>query len=110
MAAGIYKDDPNWIRPLDKDIEEVFDPAKNKFFNDGECARWLLGDDAGNVIGRIAAFVSQKYIRDQEQPTGGIGFLEWIKDIARHGFWSAACRLWTVPSTLARKNGGGACR
>ena len=94
MAAGIYKDDPNWIRPLDKDIEEVFDPAKNKFFNDGECARWLLGDDAGNVIGRIAAFVSQKYIRDQEQPTGGIGFFECINDKAAAHFMFDHCKAW----------------
>ena len=27
-----YKDEPNWIRPLDKDINGVFDPKVNKFF------------------------------------------------------------------------------
>ena len=32
VAIDIYAGDPNWIRPLDKDINEVFDPAKNKFF------------------------------------------------------------------------------
>ena len=26
----IYKNDPNWIRPLDKDILDVFDPKKTK--------------------------------------------------------------------------------
>ena len=32
VPLDIYKDDPEWIRPLDKDINEVFDPKKNKFF------------------------------------------------------------------------------
>ena len=105
MAAGIYKDDPNWIRPLDKDIEEVFDPAKNKFFNDGECARWLLGDDAGNVIGRIAAFVSQKYIRDQEQPTGGIGFFECINDKAAAHFMFDHCKAWLLERGMQAMDG-----
>src|SRR3982750_4391440 len=74
----IYRNDPNWIRPLNKDIEEVFDPAKNKFFKKGECKRWLLQDDYGKTIGRIAAFVNKQY--KQEQPTGGIGFFECIND------------------------------
>ncbi len=61
VAVDIYKDDPKWIRPLDKDIEEVFDPIKNKFFKRGECTRWILKDDNGNAIGRIAAFVNKQY-------------------------------------------------
>ncbi len=28
----IHKDIPNYIRPLDKDIEQVFDPKRNKAF------------------------------------------------------------------------------
>ncbi|MCD6063929.1 MAG: Uncharacterized protein K0R82_1840, partial [Flavipsychrobacter sp.] len=72
MAVELYRTDPNWIRPLDKDIEEVFDPAKNKFFKKGECTRWLLKNDSGKTIGRVATFVNRQY--KQEQPTGGIGF------------------------------------
>lgn len=77
LPLEIYKDDPNWIRPLDKDIEEVFDPEKNKFLKrGGACSRWLLTDDAGRDIGRIALFVNKQY--KQEQPTGGLGFFECI--------------------------------
>ncbi|HET9431069.1 MAG TPA: hypothetical protein VFO70_07825, partial [Chitinophagaceae bacterium] len=57
----INKNDPNYIRPLDKDIKEVFDPKKNKAFRSGEITRWLLKDDENNLIGRIAAFVNKKY-------------------------------------------------
>ena len=91
VAIDIYKDDPNWIRPLDKDIEEVFDPAKNKFFKRGECTRWLL-EDGGKYTGRIAAFVNRQY--KQEQPTGGVGFFECINDQASATFMLDHCRKW----------------
>ena len=75
----IYKDDSNFIRPLDHDINDVFDPKKNKTFRYGECCRWLLKDEDNNLIGRIAAFVNKKYKnKGDEQPTGGVGFFECI--------------------------------
>src|SRR5690606_11360416 len=78
LPLTIYRNDPHWIRPLDKDIEKVFDPEANKFFRHGVCKRWLLSDESGQVIGRIAAFINKKY--KQSQPTGGIGFFECIDD------------------------------
>lgn len=77
----INRSDKNWIRPLDKDIEEVFDPKKNKAFRHGECQRWILADERGQLIGRIAAFVNKKYKnKGDEQPTGGMGFFDCIND------------------------------
>ena len=60
VPLSIYKNDPNWIRPLDKDINEVFDKNKNKAFRFGEITRWVLKDNEGTLIGRIAAFVNKK--------------------------------------------------
>jgi hypothetical protein len=77
MPLPLYKDDPYYIRPLDKDILEVFDPEKNKNFKHGECEAFLL-EDEGKYIGRIAVFVNKKY--KQEQPTGGFGFFECIEN------------------------------
>ncbi len=74
MPLRIYKHDKNYIRPLNKDIDEVFDQRKNKFFRHGECERWLLQDENEHYIGRLAVFVNKKY--PQDQPTGGIGFFE----------------------------------
>ena len=44
VAVDLNKSDPNWIRPLDKDIDEVFDKEKNKAFRFGEVIRWILKD------------------------------------------------------------------
>lgn len=94
VSLILYKDDPNFIQPLDKDINDVFDPKKNKAFRFGECFRWLLKDEEGNLVGRIAAFVHKKYRnKGDEQKTGGIGFFECINnqeaadmlfDVAKH--------------------------
>ena len=81
VAVEIYKKDHNFIRPLNKDINEVFDPKKNKAFRFGECIRWILKDDAGKLIGRIAAFINKKYKnKGDDVPVGGIGFFECIND------------------------------
>lgn len=103
MATDIYKNDPNWIRPLDNDIEQVFDTKKNKTFRHGECIRWILKDDNGNAIGRIAAFVNEKYKNDQ--PTGGIGFFECINDQQAANFMFDHCKQWLQKRDMEAMDG-----
>ena len=75
------KSNPNYIQPLDKDINEIFDAAKNKNHKYGETKRWLLKADDGKLIGRIAAFTNNKYInKGTEYKTGGAGFFECINN------------------------------
>ena len=81
LPLSIYQDDSNWIRPLDKDIEEVFDIKKNKTFRHGKLQRWILKNEKGLTIGRIAAFTSKKYKnKGDDVPVGCIGFYECIND------------------------------
>jgi hypothetical protein len=74
----IYKNDKNWICPLDQDIEQIFDPQKNPFFGHGVCQRWILKDNNGQVIGRVAAFINHKKAQQYDIPTGGMGFFECV--------------------------------
>lgn len=72
----LYKDDPNWVCPLDSTIESVFDTEKNPAFRHGEATRWILIDDNGITIGRVAAFIDRVRSQANRQPTGGFGFFE----------------------------------
>ena len=77
----LNENDSNWIRPLDSDINEVFDEKKNKTFRFGEAARWILKDEEDKLIGRIAVFVNKKYKNKEDDVTvGGIGFFECINN------------------------------
>lgn len=90
----LNRKNPAYIRPIDKEINEVFDPRQNKSFRQGECTRWVLKDDEGRPIGRIAAFVNKKYKnKGDDVPVGGVGFFDCINnqdaadmlfDVARH--------------------------
>ncbi|HKR03661.1 MAG TPA: hypothetical protein VJY62_03420 [Bacteroidia bacterium] len=94
LPLEIYKNDPNWIRPLDQDIEGVFDPGKNKFFRHGDCIRWLLKDESGKVIGRVAAFINKRLANKNEQPTGGMGFFECINNKDAAFLLFDTCKNW----------------
>ena len=81
LPLKLYRDDPNWIQPLDKDISDIFDIKKNKSFRHGKLQRWVLKDAVGKTIGRIAAFTNTKYKnKGDDVPVGGIGFFECIND------------------------------
>jgi len=76
LPLRLYQNEPNWVRPLDSEIETVFDPKKNKIFRRGTCCRWILKNSDGLVIGRVAAFVDNKTKDLSEQSTGGMFFFE----------------------------------
>ena len=60
LVTLIYKDDKAYVRPLDAQIEEIFNPAANNFFTHGEAERFILVNDEGTTIGRVAAFINTK--------------------------------------------------
>ena len=77
VPNAIYAADEVWIPHIRQDIDKVFDRDKNRLFKKGgEAKRWLVQDDGGRWVGRVAAFVNPKYSGGMEQPTGGIGFFE----------------------------------
>lgn len=76
----LYRDDPNWVCPLDNEVEAVFDPARNPALRRGDASRWILVDEKGVVAGRIAAFIDTLRSKAYRQPTGGAGFFEVVND------------------------------
>lgn len=92
FPARLYQHDKNYIRPLDKDIDEIFNPEKNKFFKTGECTRFLFKNKQDQTLGKVAVFVNHLY--EQNQPTGGIGFFDCINDQKTADFIFDHCKNW----------------
>ncbi|CAL1516499.1 hypothetical protein [Chitinophaga sp. MM2321] len=102
----LNKDVPGWIRPLDKDINNVFDREKNKAFRFGECVRWILKDDQGKLAGRIAAFVNKKYkTKGDECLVGGVGFFDCIDNQAAADLLFNTAKQWLQEKGMGAMDG-----
>lgn len=106
LPIRLYKNVPYWIRPLDVDIESVFDAEKNKTFRHGTCTRWILKNDQQETIGRVAAFINQKTARKgNDQPTGGMGFFECIDDQSAAFLLFNTCKDWLISNGMEAMDG-----
>ena len=95
----IYRNDKNWAAPIQGMVENIFNPEKNKTFKNGKAIRWILTDNKGNLLGRIAAFINFNLAKTYEQPTGGCGFFECIDN------QEAANMLFDAAVKWNRENG-----
>ena len=102
FPVRLYASDSNWIRPLDTDVANVFDPKKNGHFKHGEAIRWVLFDDEGVAIGRVAAFYEQS---KDEVPVGGMGFFECIEDEKAAFLLFDACKSWLISKGMQGMDG-----
>ena len=105
LPRKLYKNDPNFISPLDKDIEAVFDPALNNFHSHGIIKRWLALDDAGETIGRIAAFINHQKNKNPDLIIGGIGFFESINDEATAFLLLDTAKQWLQQNNAKAMDG-----
>lgn len=102
FPVRLYASDSNWIRPLDNDVESVFDPKKNGHFKHGEAIRLVLFNDAGEAIGRVAAFYETS---KDEVPVGGMGFFECVEDEKAAFLLFDACKSWLVSKGMQGMDG-----
>jgi hypothetical protein len=101
----LYKNDPFWVSPLDTEIEGLFDPAKNHSFEHGVAVRWILKDNSGKTIGRIAAFIDNVRSAAQKQATGGIGFFEVIEDKEAAFVLFDTAKVWLAAKGMEAMDG-----
>ena len=88
----LYKNDKNFISPLFKDIENIFNTEKNKLYTNGKCERFLCVNAQNETVGKIAIFINENYA--QEIPTGGIGFFDCIDDQETANFMFDFAKDW----------------
>ena len=58
LPRNLYKNDPNFICPLDNDVKDIFDPRRNNFHLHGISKRWIANNSRGRTVGSIAAFIN----------------------------------------------------
>lgn len=107
LPARLHRGQPAYIGPLVAEIEAVFDPAKNLNFANGEAIRWVLTDEAGTVVGRVAAFLNRDLpaVTNADLPTGGLGFFECIDDQQAATTLFDAGRAWLAARGMQAMDG-----
>ena len=94
LSVALYKNIPAWIRPIDEEIENIFNPYINNNYKNGECIRWIL-EDNNKIISRVAAFINFKTASKLNcQPTGGIGFFECINNQKTADILFDSSKVW----------------
>jgi GNAT superfamily N-acetyltransferase len=108
ISVGVImnQSNPKYIRPLDKEINDVFDENVNKSFRFGTAKRWVLKSENNQPIGRIAAFTNNKYInKGTEFKTGGIGFFECINDQTAANLLFDTAKQWLQQQGMEAMDG-----
>lgn len=105
MVETVYKQDPWYVRPLDTEVEAVFDPKQNSFFGHGEATRWILTDDCNKTVGRVAAFINRRKAFTYQQPTGGMGYFECIDNPEAATLLFDCCRNWLAERGMSAMDG-----
>ncbi|MCB0856448.1 MAG: GNAT family N-acetyltransferase, partial [Bacteroidetes bacterium] len=95
----LYANTPEWVCPPDLEIEQIFNPKKNVFFQHGKATRWILKGKENQILGRIAAFINEKKAFQGPIKTGGIGFFECVDN------QDAADQLFDTAKTWLEKHG-----
>jgi hypothetical protein len=80
VPSTVNRQNPNWIAPLQMSVTDVFSD-KNPFWRFCKKQLWVVYDEQGNAIGRIAAFYNEKWNENKIKREGHFGFLETIDDV-----------------------------
>jgi len=104
VPQKIYRNDPNWVPPLRKMVEDIFNPEKNAGFLAGDARRWLI-KEKGEFVGRIAAFYDRNKIEPNEVQAGNIGFFECIDDTIAAQLLFDTARNWLKSEGLTAMDG-----
>jgi hypothetical protein len=106
INASLNKSNPNYIRPLDNEVLQVFDRSKNKLFQQGDAKRWIAQNAEGICIGRIAAFYYESYKnKGTNYPVGCVGFFDCINDQATANLLFKTAQIWLSENGMEAMDG-----
>ena len=106
VNAQMNEQSPYYIRPLDNEVKQVFNPAHNKLFKEGAAKRWILMNEAQTCIGRIAAFYYANYKnKGTEFPVGCIGYFDCINDAQAAQKLLDTAKNWLQDNGMAAMDG-----
>jgi GNAT superfamily N-acetyltransferase len=93
LPHEIYRNDPNWIAPLDMDVRALLDRARHPFHQHSDTG-FFLARRGKEVVGRIAAVINHRYDEFHGERGGFFGLFESIDDAGVAGALLDAAEGW----------------
>lgn len=104
VPFSIYKDDPNWVPPLNVERMIHLSPASNPFFKHAEVQLFIAERD-GVPVGRISAQINRLHLDRYGDATGHFGFIEAPDDPAVFRALLAMAENWLRARGMKRVTG-----
>jgi hypothetical protein len=104
LPFDIYRDDPNWVAPLNAERLRHLDPRHNPYFRHAE-AQFFLAERGGVVVGRISAQLDRLHLERHKDGAGQFGFLEAIEEKAVFAALIEAAAAWLAAQGATRMRG-----
>lgn len=79
LPNALYRDDANYVAPLEFELGARLDPAKNPGLKDSPHQLWIAYRN-GAPVGRISAIINRAHLDRYHDETGHFGFLECEDD------------------------------
>ena len=76
----LYKDNPYYVPPFINEEKQAMNKEKNPIFKDAE-ARYFLAYSNDEIVGRIAAIINWKEVKEQGKSKMRFGWFDTIDDI-----------------------------
>ncbi len=104
LPFRLYRDDPQWVPNVRRDMRRQLDPKINPFFEHGVAQCFLARVD-GQVVGRIAAIDNQLHNQTHGEQTGFFGYFESVDDPPVAKGLVEAASSWIAKRGLATLRG-----
>ncbi len=93
LPYKLYKDDPNWVAPLNFMHRKMLQGKNNPLFDNGPYVLFLLFDDK-ECIGRIITGIDEKINKDKGYKRGYFSLFDCINDKQAAFILFDACKAW----------------
>ncbi|MFF7212459.1 N-acetyltransferase [Streptomyces sp. NPDC008238] len=104
LPYALYRDDPHWVAPLEREMRAFLDPHRNPFFDTAE-ARLFLARRGRRTVGRIAAVADPRFQERHDYKCGHFGLFECADDPEAAGALFEAAAAWLAGRGLTRMLG-----